>query len=395
MKTQNFGHKAKNFTLVVISLGLLQLIACYFLLQPDAMETGSLPGSSPWLLVPVFVLPTIILLAVGLIFIGRMSTRVNQAKGVVSDFMSGDRDLVQRLEDSADDELGQLFAQFNLFVANVQGTTRALKLSSQKLNASTNHTHLVLAEAMSDLGQQKELTIILTRCLSGIKTDGVQDGDFNRQLNGLKERAVKAQSMQQTAIHTIQSLCADIDQAAEVATKVDGNSKDISSVLDVIMEIADQTNLLALNAAIEAARAGEHGRGFAVVAEEVRNLATRTQQSIQMIHEAIERLQTNANGVVDAMKNEQQLVEVGREQALTASAHIESINDTLESLLADVKVPTASNATLKPEPYHKALSKMQLLLDRNSQRMKTLRDAEGDLSGLISELLSSLSPYKA
>src|SRR5690606_17745628 len=90
----------------------------------------------------------------------------------------------------------------------------------------------------------------------------------------------RGRQMVDANVEAVHVLKGEINQASEVIARVEKSSVGISSVLDVIKNIAAQTNLLALNAAIEAARAGEAGRGFAVVADAVRSLANETETSI-------------------------------------------------------------------------------------------------------------------
>ncbi|WP_373054399.1 PAS domain-containing methyl-accepting chemotaxis protein [Thioalkalivibrio sp.] len=123
----------------------------------------------------------------------------------------------------------------------------------------------------------------------------------------------------------IEHLGQRIRDGSGVMTELERHSQDISSVLDVIRGIAEQTNLLALNAAIEAARAGEQGRGFAVVADEVRTLASRTQDSTAEIQQMIERLQDRARAAVASMEHSRTQAETSVEQAREAAAALENI----------------------------------------------------------------------
>jgi len=141
------------------------------------------------------------------------------------------------------------------------------------------------------------------------------------------------------ALGSMASLTDHIARAGDAVARLGKESQNIGAVLDVIRGIAEQTNLLALNAAIEAARAGEQGRGFAVVADEVRTLASRTQQSTQEIQEMIEALQSKAKEAETTMAE-------GTDQVGVVEEMIEGACVSLAEIAAYVQTIDGMNTTI-------------------------------------------------
>jgi methyl-accepting chemotaxis protein len=125
-------------------------------------------------------------------------------------------------------------------------------------------------------------------------------------------------------------------QSSIIVAELGGLSADITSIVNVIREIADQTNLLALNAAIEAARAGEQGRGFAVVADEVRKLAERTSSSTKQIGDMIQRIQSGTRRTMDAMESDVARANQGEELARRAGESINQIEQRTSEVVRSV-----------------------------------------------------------
>ncbi|WP_028025242.1 HAMP domain-containing methyl-accepting chemotaxis protein [Enterovibrio calviensis] len=226
-----------------------------------------------------------------------------------------------------------IYAAMGDMSTNLRDIVTQLKTSLDTLNGASNTLVDVTkdtasnSEAQADqLGQTSEAMNELTDTVDNISQNAQQASELASQAD---EHANQGQAVLDQTRSSIDSLVTNMGDVSEIIENLENETKNVGSILDVIRGIAEQTNLLALNAAIEAARAGEQGRGFAVVADEVRSLASRTQQSTEEIQELILRLQSESKRSVDSMR-------VSMKEASETSEKANKTREALVSITASV-----------------------------------------------------------
>lgn len=326
---------------------------------------------------------------------------ITPAKSLVDDFTQmANGDFSGQIKVHSSDEIGQVALAAEKLQRDIGELVGRINQSVYSVSTAAEEMSHVSDQANQAMMSQRQETDQVATAMNQM-TATVHEVSQNAQLaadsaNQANSEVNTGQGVVNDAIRAIATLVQKVEQAADVIHRLETDSVEIGSVLDVIRGIAEQTNLLALNAAIEAARAGEQGRGFAVVADEVRTLAQRTQTSTEEIQSMIERLQSGAQEAVESMNQSRSQADVTRDTAAEAGKVLTAITSSVTNI-NDMNALIASAAEEQnavAEEINRNIVNISQAADNTSESVASTARSSEELRNVAEELKHVVSRLK-
>lgn len=322
-------------------------------------------------------------------------SRVNHMLNIMAD-----GNLTERVDYNAQDEFGELASNTNKLTGNLRKLIEGIANRATQLATAAEQSSNVSDETTNAIDEQRrqiEQVATATQEMNSTASE-MADGAEQalREIQHSDDEAKRVREISDKNRSTIEGLAREIQSASEVIDQLSENSKNIGGILDVIRGIADQTNLLALNAAIEAARAGEQGRGFAVVADEVRTLASRTQESTEEIQDMIESLQNDSQRAVTVMNKGREQAELSVQQSDEAAQALQSITESVHQA-SDSSNHIANAAKEQSSTAHDISERLESIVsiaEQTASGSKQTAQASNEVAKLADELQDSIKSFR-
>jgi len=372
-------------------------------LQVDTNITDQLLAATVTSNKITFILSLVLLLvmsAIFLVFKHTIANKVALLNEAMAGITQGDTNLSKQLEISGKDEVSQLASAFNVFLQKLKHVIVEANSVSVDVASKASNMHLSAAQTKNMISKQsQEIGLLLT----SIETLGEQFKSIVDSSGATVETAEKVQvstnegkEVVHNATEIITELAAEIKKAGAATGELRNDTEQIYTVIKVINAIADQTNLLALNAAIEAARAGDHGRGFSVVADEVRSLASSTQDSTKQIQEMMNSLQLSADKTTEVMVNSESLAVDSVNIVKNASSLFNEINEGVNEIIISNEA-IKNSAQSQVEISHDIENNIAAITDSSNETSEIADDSVAvstEMEGMSKNLQHLMSRFK-
>lgn len=311
-----------------------------------------------------------------------------------------DNPIMRSIYGGSDDEYGEILLAMcaqHAKIRTISGRVEDSIAHLDKLAAGIQHSSHRTSEGVNKQQMDTEqLATAITEMAATVQEVAKNTDEAAKAAGDAEQQTQTGAEVVLQTIDAINKLADEIETSADGIQRLEQDSLEIGTVLDVIRGIAEQTNLLALNAAIEAARAGEQGRGFAVVADEVRNLAMRTQESTQQIQTMIEQLQQGAQSAAQQM-------EQGREQARQSVEQTSQADKALNNIKAAVDIIARMNHQIATaaeeqssvaEEINRNINQISQVAEQTAQVAQESKTSSNELSKMSQEFESVVHQSK-
>ena len=341
----------------------------------------------------------VLALALGVVIMLRLTGRVKNLEGQIE---NAARQLALNSRSTLDgsDELARIGRSYNLLmdaldhaIGNIQKFTLRVNetvASVASIAAGINQASITQTDAAQSTAASVEEVAVSVQLVAENSNHAAEISEAV-----LRKAQQSIDSLEETRAQ-FEAIAGTLNGAGDVTRKLADRSENISSIVNVIREIAEQTNLLALNAAIEAARAGEQGRGFAVVADEVRKLAERTATATQEIGQLLSGIQGEIGQVVVAMQQGQTQMNSGQEMVGAARQLVEEIGDEARSSAQNVHsiADSTREQGIAANAIAQRIEQIVQMADRNHSAISEAQASVDQLTRMATELEGELGRFK-
>ncbi|WJG08134.1 methyl-accepting chemotaxis protein [Aliiglaciecola sp. LCG003] len=384
-----------------LKVGNIQMAILAEIKVDEAVQASkSLRNELIWTMILEMIILVFIAGVISWFISNRMVKPLNELGDAFEEVTSGNGDLTSRLKSSNIPEINRVTQSFNTFIGQIREIIAQIKLDADTLASASQQLSAVTSQSYNITSIQGEQTEIVSSSMVELAAsiEEVSRSTVDTSTKSLQAQESLKENMERAdmAAQNIKLLVQLINDSSEVISSLKNEVQQITAALTVITSIADQTNLLALNAAIEAARAGEAGRGFSVVADEVRALATRSQQSTVEISKLVEVMNISSQKSVERMERAGAAASGGIHLVDLVTVAMDELSVSLKALLAltDTVVATTVEQNATSASVAESVQKINDMASEVMDGSNQTRQAAEELAKIAEKTRELVSRFK-